>query len=147
MRTSLRQLARPRAAGLAGFVAIVCLAPSAPWATAQQPAAPKSENAEGLFDDDKSAGKDGKEKAPTKRATGGVSDRETIGFTQENAAAQMSELEERMFRLSEALRGLEPENASRLRLALKFSREELILEQMRDTHKMLREAQLSKAET
>ena len=59
----------------------------------------------------------------------------------------MTELEERMFRLSEALRGLEPENASRLRLALKFSREELILEQMRDTHKMLKEAQLSKAET
>ncbi len=39
----------------------------------------------------------------------------------------MTELEERMFRLSEALRSLEPENASRLRLALKFSREELIL--------------------
>ncbi len=59
----------------------------------------------------------------------------------------MTELEERMFRLSEALRGLEPENASRLRLALKFSREELILEQMRETHKILKDAQLSKAET
>ena len=59
----------------------------------------------------------------------------------------MTELEERMFRLSEALRGLEPENASRLRLALKFSREELILEQMRETHKLLKDAQLSKAET
>ena len=59
----------------------------------------------------------------------------------------MTELEERMFRLSEALRGLEPENASRLRLALKFSREELILEQMRETHKLLKDAQLTKAET
>ena len=59
----------------------------------------------------------------------------------------MNELEERMFRLSEALRGLEPENASRLRLALQFSREEQILEQMRETHKLLKEAQLSKAET
>ena len=59
----------------------------------------------------------------------------------------MNELEERMFRLSEALRGLEPENASRLRLALKFSREEQILEQMRETHKLLKDAQLSKAET
>ena len=59
----------------------------------------------------------------------------------------MTELEERMFRLSEALRGLEPENASRLRLALKFSREELILEQMRETQKLLKDAQLSKAET
>jgi hypothetical protein len=124
---------------------LFCLA-HAPWALAQE-AAPKSDKAEGLFDDDKSAGKQAKEKAQKKPADGGVSDREKIGFTQENATAQMSELEERMFRLSEALRGLEPENASRLRLALKFSREELILEQMRDTHKMLKEAQLSKAET
>ncbi len=84
---------------------------------------------------------------PNKPAPGGAVDRDTIGFTQENAASQMTELEERMFRLSEALRGLEPENASRLRLALKFSREELILEQMRETNKMLKEAQLSKAET
>jgi hypothetical protein len=59
----------------------------------------------------------------------------------------MTELEERMFRLSEALRSLEPENASRLRLALKFSREEMILEQMRETHGLLKEAQLTKAET
>ena len=55
----------------------------------------------------------------------------------------MNELEERMFRLSEALCGLEPENASRLRLALKFSREEQILDQMRETHKLLKDAQLS----
>ncbi|WZO96224.1 DUF4175 domain-containing protein [Isosphaeraceae bacterium EP7] len=72
---------------------------------------------------------------------------DSIGFTQENVASQMTELEERMFRLSEALRTLEPENASRLNLALKFSREELILHQMRDTQKLLKEAQLSKAET
>jgi hypothetical protein len=124
---------------------MLCLALAGPWASAQQ-AAPKADQAEGLFEDDKPAGKEAKEKTPKKPA-GGVSDRETIGFTQENAAAQMAELEERMFRLSEALRGLEPENASRLRLALKFSREELILEQMRDTQKMLKEAQLSKAET
>ena len=83
--------------------------------------------------------------AAAKAAT--VSDRDTIGFTQENVAAQMTELEERMFRLSEALASLEPENASRLRLALKFSREEQILDQMRETHKFLKDAQLSKAET
>ncbi len=89
---------------------------------------------------------DGEKNPPaTKAAT--VTDRDTIGFNQENAAAQMTELEERMFRLSEALRGLEPENSSRLRLALKFSREEQILDQMRETHKLLKEAQLSKAET
>jgi hypothetical protein len=91
-----------------------------------------------VFDDEKKA-------AATKDAT--PSDRDTIGFSQENVAAQMNELEERMFRLSEALLGLEPENASRLRLALKFSREEQILEQMRETHKLLKDAQLSKAET
>jgi hypothetical protein len=76
-----------------------------------------------------------------------ATDRDSIGFTQQNVAAQMTELEERMFRLSEALRSLEPENASRLRLALKFSREELILQQMKETQKLMKEAQLSKAET
>ncbi|MDG3008267.1 hypothetical protein [Paludisphaera mucosa] len=76
-----------------------------------------------------------------------VSDRDSIEFTQENVASQMNELEERMFRLSEALRSLEPENASRLKLALKFSREELILQQMKDARKLLKDAQLSKAET
>ena len=91
-----------------------------------------------VFDDEKKTDE-------TKSAT--VSDRDTIGFSQQNAAAQMNELEDRMFRLSEALRGLEPENSSRLRLALKFSREEQILEQMRETHKLLKDAQLSKAET
>lgn len=146
MRTSPRAHARSRAAGLAGLLATLFLVLTGPWASAQDPAQ-KADKADGLFDDEKSASKETKEKAAAKPAAGGVSDRETIGFTQENATAQMTELEERMFRLSEALRGLEPENASRLRLALKFSREELILEQMRDTHKMLKEAQLSKAET
>jgi hypothetical protein len=135
-----------RALRFAGLFALLCLTFAEPRAFAQE-AATKSDKAEGLFDDDKSSSKENKEKAAKKPVDGGVSDREKIGFTQENAAAQMTELEERMFRLSEALRGLEPENASRLRLALKFSREELILEQMRDTHKMLKDAQLSKAET
>ncbi len=98
----------------------------------------ESDKPASVFDDDKNT--DATKNAP-------VSDRDTIGFSQQNAAAQMNELEERMFRLSEALRGLEPENASRLRLALKFSREEQILEQMRETHKLLKDAQLSKAET
>ena len=100
----------------------------------------ESDKPASVFDDEKKG-----RAAETKGAT--VSDRDTIGFSQQNAAAQMNELEERMFRLSEALRGLEPENASRLRLALKFSREEQILEQMRETHKFLKDAQLSKAET
>ncbi len=85
--------------------------------------------------------------AKPKAAAAAASDRDAIGFSQETVAAQMAELEERMFRLSEALRGLEPENASRLRLALKFSREEQILDQMRETHKLLKDAQIGKAET
>jgi hypothetical protein len=98
-----------------------------------------------VFDDDKTT--PATEKGAKAAKAPAVSDRDTIGFSQQNAASQMNELEERMFRLSEALRGLEPENASRLRLALQFSREEQILEQMRETHKLLKEAQLSKAET
>ncbi|MHC5542141.1 hypothetical protein ACYOEI_28300, partial [Singulisphaera rosea] len=111
---------------------------------------PAADKAEGLFDDEE---KKKDEKAPDSKKGADspkaetVSDRDTIGFTQENVASQMTELEERMFRLSEALRSLEPENASRLTLALKFSREELILHQMKQTQSLLKEAQLSKAET
>jgi hypothetical protein len=105
--------------------------------------------ADKLFDAPKPGDAQEKEKTKAADATKApaVSDRDTIGFTQENVAAQMTELEERMFRLSEALRSLEPENASRLRLALNFSREELILLQMKETQSLLREAELNKAET
>jgi hypothetical protein len=102
------------------------------------------DKADGVFD----ARKPGDDKPPgavPKAAT--VTDRDTIGFTQQNVAAQMTELEERMFRLSEALQSLEPENASRLKLALNFSREELILLQMKETQKLLKGAELNTAET
>ena len=103
----------------------------------------------GVFDDPPAAeaAKADEAQEPAETAKSDVSDRDQIKFTQENVAAQMVELEERMFRLSEALRSLEPENASRLGLALKFSREELILQQMRDTQTLLAEAQLNRAET
>jgi hypothetical protein len=115
------------------------------FARAQDPA-------DGIFDAPakKAEAKDGDAKKAEPPKPGGgteVSDRDSIGFTQENVASQMVELEERMFRLSEALRSLEPENASRLRLALKFSREELILQQMKETQGLMKEAQLAKAET
>jgi hypothetical protein len=114
-----------------------------PSAFAQQPKGADPKVAD-VFDDDEKK----KETKPADTAKPpAVNDRDSIGFTQENVASQMTELEERIFRLSEALASLEPENASRLRLALKFSREEQILDQMRDTHKMLKEAELSKAET
>jgi hypothetical protein len=131
------------ALGVAAFLPLVALAQDKP----------AEKKAAGVFDEDevkKPAEK--KAEAPKKavdaaKPIGAALERDTIGFTQENAAAQMTELEERMFRLSEALRTLEPENASRLGLALKFSREELILNQMKETNKLLREAQLAKAET
>ena len=125
-----------------GTTALLALSISAAAAVMSPPAIGQEkktpDKAAAVFDDEKKA-------APAKGAT--LTDRDTIGFSQENVTAQMNELEERMFRLSEALLGLEPENASRLRLALKFSREEQILEQMRETHKLLKDAQLSKAET
>jgi hypothetical protein len=102
------------------------------------------DKAEGVFDTKKPGADKPSSEAPKPPA---VSDRDTIGFTQQNVAAQMSELEERMFRLSEALQSLEPENASRLKLALNFSREELILLQMKEMQKLLRDAELNKAET
>jgi hypothetical protein len=119
-------------------------------ASAQETKKAEPGKAADVFDEET---KDEKKSDAAKAAPGGtpkapaVSDRDTIGFTQENVAAQMTELEERMFRLSEALASLEPENASRLRLALRFSREELILGQMKETQKLLKEARLAKAET
>lgn len=130
--------------GLALLIAST-LYPAPRPALAQAQAKPKADKAAGVFDEEKKTANG--EKSPTPAKAASVSDRDAIGFSQENVAAQMTELEERMFRLSEALRGLEPENASRLRLALKFSREEQILDQMRETHKLLKDAQVSKAET
>ena len=57
---------------------------------------------------------------------------EELSFLQSKVTAQMLELEERMYRLSEALKNLEPENASRLLIGLKYAREELIQLQMKE---------------
>ncbi|ODU01290.1 MAG: hypothetical protein ABS79_01930 [Planctomycetes bacterium SCN 63-9] len=133
-----------RLLGLLVMVAAEILADGWGCRDAKAQAKPDAQAA-GVFDDEP-AKKDEKKSADPSRAPA-VTDRDSISFTQENVAAQMSELEERLFRLSEALRSLEPENASRLRLALKFSREELILQQMKEAQKLLREAQLNKAET
>lgn len=70
---------------------------------------------------------------------------ELLSFRQKEVAAQMNELEERMFRLSEALKALEPENSSRLMLGLKFSREQLILHQMKEAQSLLAKLALDDA--
>ena len=127
----------------------IATGPAPGWAQAE-----KKADASSVFDNEKDSDSDATKKTddPVKKAEAvakkaSTSERAVIGFTQQNAASQMTELEERMFRLAEALRGLEPENASRLSLALRFSREELILEQMRETHKLLNDEQLNRAET
>lgn len=70
---------------------------------------------------------------------------DVLSFRQAKVAAEMTELEERMYRLSEALKALEPENSSRLMLGLKFAREELILHQMKDAQQMLGTLSLGEA--
>jgi hypothetical protein len=62
---------------------------------------------------------------------------EQLSFREEQVHEEMSELEERMFRLSEDLKRLEPENSSRLMLGLKYAREELIRHQMKETQEAL----------
>ena len=74
-----------------------------------------------------------------------ANDGEVLGFRQSEIAAQMTELEERMFRLAESIRALEPENSSRLLLGLKFAREELILHQMKETQALLDKLNLGEA--
>ncbi|HET6883587.1 MAG TPA: hypothetical protein VFI31_25770, partial [Pirellulales bacterium] len=74
-----------------------------------------------------------------------VTPADVLSFRQSKVAAEMTELEERMYRLSEALKALEPENSSRLMLGLKFAREELILHQMKDAQQMLGKLSLAEA--
>jgi hypothetical protein len=62
---------------------------------------------------------------------------EELSFREEQVKAEMGELEQRMFRLSEALKQLEPENSSRLVIGLKYARQELILHQMEEVQTAL----------
>jgi hypothetical protein len=115
-----------------------CLAPpagpfAAPVATADAPK--PSDKPAG----DQAAAKSGDQKADP------VTPGEVLSFRQAKVAAEMNELEERMYRLSDALKALEPENSSRLMLGLKFAREELILHQMKDAQTMLGRLSLAEA--
>jgi len=49
----------------------------------------------------------------------------------------MTELEERMYRLSEALKRIEPENSSRLMSGVKYARTELIQHEMQEIESIL----------
>ena len=80
--------------------------------------------------------------APT---TNKLSDQELIEFLQKNVQAQMQELQERMFRLAEAVKATEPGDSAKLIMALKRSREELIIEEMKTVLDQLNAKSLGQA--
>ena len=79
------------------------------------------------------------------RSTDEVTASDRLGFDQQQIQAEMTELEERMFRLAEALKQMEPESSSRLMLGLKFSREELLVHRMQQLVDVLAESELDDA--
>lgn len=74
-----------------------------------------------------------------------VSEAERLKFQQNAAAAQMQELEERMWRLAEVTRDAEPDDAAKLLLAVARAREQLIIEQMKEIQDLIATADLTKA--
>ena len=74
-----------------------------------------------------------------------VSPSEQIQFQQKTVEAQMQELQERMFHLADLTRDTEPDDSSRLIMAVRKAREDLIIEQMRDCVEELGRVDLSKA--
>jgi hypothetical protein len=71
-----------------------------------------------------------KTSAPT--GAGAVTDIDKMEFTQKDVQAQMQELQERMFHLADLTKESEPDNATRLLLAVRKAREQLIIEQMNE---------------
>jgi hypothetical protein len=74
-----------------------------------------------------------------------VSPADQVQFQQKTVEAQMQELQERMFHLADLTRDSEPDDSSRLLMAFRKAREDLIIEQMRDCIEQLGHADLSKA--
>src|SRR5215203_6534589 len=66
-----------------------------------------------------------------------------LQFQQKNAQAQMQELQERMYRLAELTREAEPDDAGRLLMAVRKAREQLIIEQMKETYDLLGRSDLA----
>jgi hypothetical protein len=74
-----------------------------------------------------------------------VSPADQVQFQQKTVEAQMQELQERMFHLADLTRDTEPDDSSRLLMAVRKAREDLIIEQMRDCIDQLGKVDLSKA--
>lgn len=70
-----------------------------------------------------------------------------IEFQQKNIQAQMKELEDRMFHLSQLIREMEPDDSAKLIMAVRRAREQLIVEQMKDVMDLISTKDLSKAST
>ncbi|HEX8325088.1 MAG TPA: hypothetical protein VF595_14380 [Tepidisphaeraceae bacterium] len=68
-----------------------------------------------------------------------------VQFLQQTISAQMQELQDRMFRLSELTRQLEPDDSAKLVLAVQRAREALIVEQMKDVIERLGRRDLGRA--
>lgn len=76
-----------------------------------------------------------------------VSPSDQIQFQQKTVKAQMQELQERMFHLADLTRDTEPDDSSRLLMAVRKAREDLIIEQMHDAIDELGRADLSRTKT
>jgi hypothetical protein len=82
---------------------------------------------------------------PATKPAAKISDGEQIEFLQKNVQAQMQELQERMYRLAETTKATEPGDSAKLILALRRSREELILEEMKEVLDHLNQKSLTMA--
>jgi hypothetical protein len=74
-----------------------------------------------------------------------VTPAEQVQFQEKTVEAQMKELQERMYHLADLTRDTEPDDSSRLLMAVRKAREDLIIEQMRDCIAQLGKLDLSKA--
>ena len=75
-----------------------------------------------------------------------VTPQREAAFRQERALAYMAELEDRMYRLAELIRAAQPQDASRLTLAVQTSREALLTERMKRITTLLEGLELENAE-
>jgi hypothetical protein len=83
--------------------------------------------------------------APAKTLPDKVSPADQVQFQQKTVEAQMQELQERMFHLADLTRTAEPDSSTRLLMALRKAREQLIIEQMRDCVEKIGNADLAHA--
>src|SRR5579864_5573519 len=74
-----------------------------------------------------------------------VTETDKLQFSQKEVQALMQELQERMFHLADLTKQVEPDNSTRLLLALKKAREQLIVEEMKEILEKLSDRDLGKA--